>query len=68
MKNDGFKGRGFGTQAERLAVDFIFNELDIPTVFADAIRPNLSSQHVLEKLGFRLTGEDESFRYYRMDR
>lgn len=68
MKNDGFKGRGFGTQAERLAVDFIFNELDIPTVFADAIRPNLRSQHVLEKLGFRLTGEDESFRYYRMDR
>ena len=68
MKNDSFKGRGFGTQAERLAVDYIFSELDIPTVLADAIRTNLRSQYVLEKVGFKFTGEDESFRYYCMDR
>ena len=68
MKNDGFKGRGFGTQAEKLAVDYIFNELDIPTVLADAILPNMRSRHVLEKIGFTPTGEDENFRYYRMDR
>lgn len=68
MKNDGFKGRGLGTQAERLALDYIFTELDIPTVCADVIRPNLRSQHVLERIGFRLTGEDENFKYYRMDR
>lgn len=31
MKNSGYKDRGIGTQAEKLAVRYVFNELDIPT-------------------------------------
>lgn len=68
LKGAAYKDRGIGTQAERLAVQYVFYELDIPTLYADSIRPNTRSQHVLEKVGFTLTGEDEKFKYYRIDR
>ena len=62
------KGKGYGTQAERLALRFVFDELGMTTVLADAIRENTRSQHVLKKGGFRFVGEDEIFRYYCIDR
>ncbi len=68
LKGAAYKDRGIGTQAERLAVRYVFYELDIPTLYADSILPNTRSQHVLEKVGFRLIGEDGTFRYYRIDR
>ena len=54
--------------ATELAVDYVFNELDIPTLFADTIQTNTRSRHVLEKIGFTLIREDENFKYYRIDR
>ena len=68
LKNQSYKDRGIGTQAERLLIRYVFNELDIPTLYADTVRSNTRSQHVLEKLGFRLIREDDSFFYYRLDR
>ena len=68
MKNTQYKDRGFGTKAEQLAIEYVFHELDIPVLYADAILSNKRSQHVLEKVGFQLTGEDEQFKYYRIDR
>ena len=68
MKNDSYKGRGIGTRAERLAVRYVFEELDIPTLYTDTLIGNLRSQHVLGKAGFRLTGEDGDFRCFRIDR
>lgn len=68
LKNAAYKDRGIGTQAERLAVQYVFDKLDIPTLYADSIRPNTRSQHVLEKVGFTQIGEDETFKYYRIDR
>lgn len=68
MRNVKYKDKGYGTQAERLAVEYVFHELDIPTLYADSVLSNTRSQHVLEKVGFRLTGEDEKFKYYRIDR
>ena len=68
LKNEKYKGRGIGTAAERLAVRFVFYELDIPTLFADTIQTNLRSQHVLEKVGFFFIREDKDFKYYRIDR
>jgi len=62
MQNDAVKGRGYGTQAERLAVKTAFDELGMAAVNADTIRKNTRSQHVLEKVGFRFAGEDETFR------
>ena len=68
LKNAQYKDRGIGTQAVRLAIQYVFNELDIPTLYADTVRTNSRSQHVLEKAGFTLIREDEDFKYYRIDR
>ena len=68
MKNAQYKDRCFGTQAERLAVQYVFQDLDIPVLYADAILSNTRSQHVLEKVGFQFIKEEGNFRYYRIDR
>ena len=68
LKNKKYKDRGIGTAAERLAVRFVFYELDIPTLYADTVQTNLRSQHVLEKVGFSFIREDKDFKYYRIDR
>lgn len=68
MKNSRYKDRGFGTQAERLAIAYVFDTLDIPVLYADSVLTNTRSQHVLEKVGFRLLGEDSQKRYYQIIR
>lgn len=68
LKNAKYKDHGIGTAAERLAVRFVFDELDIPTLYADTIQTNTRSQHVLEKVGFVFMREDKDFKYYRIDR
>ena len=37
MQNDGVKGRGYGTQAERLALRYAFDVLDMAAVNADTV-------------------------------
>lgn len=66
LQNDAVKGKGYGTQALRLAVKYAFDELGMVAVNADAVLKNTRSQHVLEKVGFQFTGEDEMFKYYRI--
>ncbi len=68
MKNDRFKGKGYGTQAERLAADYVFYTLDIPVLYADSILPNLRSQHVLKKVGFHPLRTEGDFQYYSIER
>ncbi len=68
MQNDAVKGKGYGTQAECLAVKYAFYCLGMNAVNADTITKNTRSQHVLEKAGFNLVGEDEAFKYYRIER
>ena len=68
MQNDAVKDKGYGTQAERLAVKYAFDELGMVAVNADTIMKNTRSQHVLEKVGFHLIGEDGTFKYYRIER
>lgn len=68
MKNAKYKDRGFGTRAEQLAIQYVFHELDIPVLFADAILSNTRSQHVLEKVGFQRMKEEGNFRYYCIER
>ena len=64
LKNSTCKNRGFGTRAEQLAIQYVFQELDIPLLYADAILTNTRSQHVLEKVGFRSIKEEGDFKYY----
>ena len=68
MKNANYKDRGFGTKAEQLAIQYVFNELDIPVLYADSILSNKRSQHVLEKVGFRFIKEEGDFKYYCVER
>lgn len=68
MKNKNYMGRGFGTQAERLAVEYVFYELDIPILYADVALDNTRSQHVLEKVGFRLISKDEKRKHFQIKR
>ena len=53
-----------GTEAERQALCYAFDELGMQTVYADAVLKNVRSQHVLEKVGVRLIREEGDFRYY----
>lgn len=68
LQNDTVKGKGYGTQAEKLILKYAFEELGMTAVNADAARMNTRSQHVLEKVGFCYTHEDDTFKYYRYER
>ena len=68
LKNAAWKDRGIGTRAERLAVDYVFHELEVPVLYADSIQTNTRSQHVLEKVGFTFVREDSDFKYYEIRR
>ena len=67
MQNDAMKGKGYGTQAGRLAVKTAFDELGMSAVNADTIGKNTRSQYALEKVGFRFVGEDKASKYYRIE-
>ena len=68
MQSDAVKGRGFGTRAEILAVEYAFRELGVDRVLADVILKNTRSQHVLQKAGFRFLKEEDGFRWYGIDK
>lgn len=68
MQNNTVKGRGYGTHAERLAVQYAFHVLGMSAVNAGTITKNKRSQHVLEKVGFRYIKEENGFKYYRCER
>lgn len=64
MRSDEFKNKGYGTQAELLALDHAFRIMDLEIVYADSLLNNTRSQHVLKKVGFKEIRRDESFVYY----
>lgn len=68
MQNDKVKGKGYGTKAEQLAIEYAFEKLGMKSVKADTVRKNMRSQHVLEKVGFQFIKEDGDFRFYRIER
>lgn len=67
LQNDTVKEKGYGTQAERVILQYAFEELGMVAVNADAALKNTRSQHVLEKVGFRYIREDDAFKYYRCE-
>ena len=68
LQNDQVKGLGYGTQAERLAVDYAFDVLGAESIVAESLEKNTRSQHILEKLGFLHQGEEDGFKRYRLER
>ena len=67
LQNDHVKNKGYGTQAEILAIQYAFGELKLKTVLADAVQKNRRSQRALMKAGFKETHHDDTFIYYRCD-
>ena len=68
MKNDNYKNKGYGTKAEQLVIDYVFNKLNLKTLYADCIITNTRSQKVLEKVGFKLIKTENNFKYYKLDK
>ena len=64
MQNDSVKGKGYGTKAILMAYVWARDVLGMKAVIADVVLKNTRSQHIFEKLGFRLVSEDETFKYY----
>ncbi|MFJ9840094.1 GNAT family N-acetyltransferase [Kitasatospora sp. NPDC101155] len=50
------RGRGIGTQAQRLLVDYLFAHTPVMRLEADTDTGNLAEQRALEKLGFTREG------------
>ena len=67
LMSDSVKNKGYGTQAEILALEHAFDVLKVETVFADALIKNARSCRVLEKAGFIATHDDGQYRYFRCD-
>lgn len=68
MQNDSFKGKGYGTEAEKLAIQYAFDEMGMKAVNADTVVKNVRSQHILDKIGFEFLKEEGDFRYYRLEK
>lgn len=66
LVNDSVKGRGYGTEAEKLMIQYAFEKLGLNTLYADAVIRNTKSQYIMKKLGFQYVCEDEVFRYYEL--
>ena len=66
LQNESVKNKGYGTQAERLILEYAFQTLEMTAVIADSVLKNKRSQHTLEKVGFQETGRDDTFVYYRI--
>ena len=64
MQNNSVKGKGYGTKAILMAYCWARDVLGMQAVKADVVLKNTRSQHIFEKLGFRLVNEDETFKYY----
>ena len=55
LQHDGLKGQGIGTQAMREGIRLAREQYGVRRIMADTAGCNLRMQHVLEKLGFRLS-------------
>lgn len=66
LVNDSVKGKGYGTQAEKLALQYAFEILRMQAVNADTLVKNVRSQRVLEKVGFQYVQEEDGYRYYKI--
>jgi RimJ/RimL family protein N-acetyltransferase len=64
LANDAVKNKGFGTEAEKLAIRYAFGELRMNAVYADTTARNTRSKHVLEKLGFHHTHDENGMCFF----
>lgn len=51
-----FQGKGIGSQAIELAVDYCFHVLSLHSIYAEVLMDNIASQKAFESNGFHLVG------------
>ncbi|MCL2637070.1 MAG: GNAT family N-acetyltransferase [Oscillospiraceae bacterium] len=58
------RGKGYGTEAVRLMLEYGFEHIGIERVTANTLEINKSAQKALEKLGFVLEGRERKAYYF----
>lgn len=53
---DDCRGKGYGTEATKLSLDYVFNELKLNKVFLEVLDFNIPAINLYEKLGFKKDG------------
>ncbi len=64
LRDDSVKGKGYGTEAERLILKYGINKLNLKTIYADATARNLRSIYILKKLGFKHLKDENEMCYF----
>jgi len=54
-------GKGYMTQALKLSIDYIFNEMNLHRIMANYLPDNIASAKVLKKLGFVIEGTAKDY-------
>lgn len=52
-----YQGKGFATEAAKAMIDYMFKEVEIDKISSGAVKDNIASCKIFEKLGFIKTGE-----------
>ena len=52
-----YQGKGYATEAAKAMIDYMFNEVEINGISSGAVKDNLGSCRIFEKLGFEKNGE-----------
>ena len=68
LVNDHFKNKGYGTEAEKLILDYGFETLNLNKILADTTLRNERSKHVLKKIGFEHIEDKDEMSYFEFDR
>lgn len=67
LANDRYKGLGYGTEAVKLSIDYVFKNLMLRYIYADTMGSNMRMQKIFHKFGFIFVNR-EVHRYDMHDR
>ncbi len=68
IANDSYKNKGYGTEAEKLIIDYAFDVLNLNRILADTTKRNNRSKYVLKKLGFKFLYTDNCMEYFELNK
>jgi len=68
IANDSYKNKGYGTEAEKLIIDYAFEVLNFTRILADTTKINHRSKYVLKKLGFKFLYIDNCMEYFELNK
>lgn len=68
LRDDSVKGKGYGTEAEQLIINYAFNDLNLNKILADTTLRNVRSKHILRKLGFKHIVDENEMSYFELEK